>query len=42
MSHLLQMRGLKLTKEKGYTVVALSHLLQMRGLKQLSFCCICM
>ena len=33
MSHLLQMRGLKHTKDAGIQIQYLSHLLQMRGLK---------
>ena len=33
-SHLLQMRGLKLTIPRNLTMLALSHLLQMRGLKR--------
>ena len=32
-SHLLQMRGLKHTKDAGIQIQYLSHLLQMRGLK---------
>ena len=34
MSHLLQMRGLKLNGKKTYNRWITSHLLQMRGLKQ--------
>ena len=33
-SHLLQMRGLKLSSEPGFANIVQSHLLQMRGLKQ--------
>ena len=33
MSHLLQMRGLKLDQGVKYKQVGMSHLLQMRGLK---------
>ena len=33
-SHLLQMRGLKLTRTQEFFRNATSHLLQMRGLKQ--------
>ena len=33
LSHLLQMRGLKLMKERLRKLLLLSHLLQMRGLK---------
>ena len=33
MSHLLQMRGLKLTRTQEFFRNATSHLLQMRGLK---------
>ena len=34
MSHLLQMRGLKLAIEQKRIITSVSHLLQMRGLKQ--------
>ena len=36
MSHLLQMRGLKLIRRLLKVVLMLSHLLQMRGLKRLT------
>ena len=35
MSHLLQMRGLKLVRSNSLIAFRRSHLLQMRGLKQL-------
>ena len=35
MSHLLQMRGLKLVHSVAFIYDRLSHLLQMRGLKQI-------
>ena len=34
-SHLLQMRGLKLTIQKERIITSVSHLLQMRGLKRI-------
>ena len=38
MSHLLQMRGLKLKEEYEFEIARLSHLLQMRGLKPITVC----
>ena len=37
MSHLLQMRGLKLARAQEFFSNAASHLLQMRGLKPQNF-----
>ena len=34
LSHLLQMRGLKLNRDSCFQIHNLSHLLQMRGLKR--------